>query len=195
MKIIKKQTVELEEVGPTRAELEHLTTMARNQIELESRLELKFEEVYKIIEELNDLRLKKLPEYAESIGVDSITLSSGDKIEVESKITAKIPEKSNEVVINWLKKNGHGSIIKNEIQLRFDASDDDQVEFEKAMSILRDNEFEITQKSTIDWRTLNKFAKERIESMDDTFDRKLFGVYDVRQSVINGRKPPKFKKS
>lgn len=196
MKLLKKPKLEFSEDGPTTGELEHLTKMIRNQSSLEASLEEKFEEAYKIIEELNDLRLKKLPEYAGSIGVDSLTLSSGETFEIKSEISAKIPKNSELVAINWLKSNGHGSIVKREISIKFDTSKESEERFQYVTGhILKGHGIEYDVKSTVHPATLKKFATERLEEMDDTFDRKLFGVYDVQQSIINGRKPPKFKKS
>jgi hypothetical protein len=194
MKLLKK-TINLEEAtGPTVTEMMHLQKMVTRQVELQQKLEDIFEKSYAITEELNELRLKKLPEYAKSIGVTSITLDTGEKFEIKEELTAKIPEKHHFDCMIYLRSHGHGSLIKNELSLKFDASKDDEKIFGKALNLLRKNNIPFAEKQSVRSGTLKKFARERIEAGDWTFDRSKFGVYEVRQSVINGKKPPRYKK-
>ena len=52
-------------------------------------------------------------------GVELIKLEGGISVEVKPFYSARIPASRSEEAFDWLRENGHGDLIKNQVSLEF----------------------------------------------------------------------------
>ena len=140
------------------------------------------------------MRLKTIPDFAKSVGIDEIGIDGVGKTSIKSEYVASLTDKNKAGVINWTLTAGHGSIIKKKIEVEFD-SEDAQADkkFMDIIAYLNSLELEHKDTQTIAANTLKKFVRERIEAGDPDFSRALFGVYEVREVKFKDVKINKLK--
>ena len=134
---------------------------------------------YKEEEELKNIKdkIKKLseeiiPEAMLSMNLEQLKLDNGVKITVVDNIYAHISEAKKPEAYNWLRDNGLGSIIKNQISVQFDKTQDaDAIALKSRLS----NEgLPVTHQESIHPSTLKSTVKELVKKgisvPDDTFN-------------------------
>jgi hypothetical protein len=126
--------------------------------------------------------MNRLPVAMEELGVESLKLKSGHSVVVKKGVKASIPAKHVPDALKWLRDNGHGSIIKNEVKISFGRGEEGEAD--ATVSQLEEQGRVVTRKENVNSRTLSAFVKERLEQGDDVpFD--LLGVFEYKQSIIN----------
>ena len=101
-------------------ELSKVSVLANKQLllanevaELEANLKAKKEELRLTSEQ-------ELPDAMQEVGLTEIILSTGEKISVKEFYNAHISKENQAVAYKWLVDNGHESLIKNDVLLKFD---------------------------------------------------------------------------
>ena len=180
--------------APSKTELSHFAGLCHRAVKLNTQLGEQLAAAKKIQEELNELRLKTIPDFAKSVGIDEIGIDGVGKTSIKSEYVASLTDKNKAGVINWTLTAGHGSIIKKKIEVEFD-SEDAQADkkFMDIIAYLNSLELEHKDTQTIAANTLKKFVRERIEAGDPDFSRDLFGVYEVREVKFKDVKINKLK--
>ena len=131
-----------------------------------------------------------IPELAKAIGQMLFKLPDGTKVEITSKLEASPAKNNQNKVHNWLEKTGAGSIIKRQIVLEFDRTEQGQFDFKFAEKSLREKGIDFQVKQVVNKATLEKHLRECREK-GVKLDEKLLGMFDVYDTVINGEKTPK----
>ena len=67
-----------------------------------------------------------------------------------------------EAALQWLRTNGLGDIIKNNVFVTFGKGEDDKAK--QLLDLAAENGYEPQQKSDVAWMTLTALFRERIES-------------------------------
>lgn len=132
-------------------------------------------------EEIRALETDVLPNGLKNLGIKEITLASGAKISLIDVISASITEENREAAHDWLRTNGHGDIIKNNVTLSFGKGED---EIAKKLVLhliaLRDKgetRFgDLQQKEAVHPSTLKAFVKGQL-SDGAGFPGELFKLY------------------
>ena len=106
-----------------------------------------------------------IPKMMQEMNVTKLKLKDGASIEVKPFYGAHIPADKQESAFNWLRENGLGDIIKNDVTVTFGRGADN-----KAMAyatLAKGQGYEPVQKIGVHAQTLKAVVRERIESGQD----------------------------
>ena len=67
-----------------------------------------------------------IPNLMQQAGVELIKLEGGISVEVKPFYSARIPVSKSEEAFEWLRENGHGDLIKNQVSLEFGMKQDNE---------------------------------------------------------------------
>ena len=119
-----------------------------------------------------DLKIKKIkadklseeiiPEMMTSMKLKTMKLADGSAIEVKEIYSATIPVARKEGAFNWLRENGLGDLIKNEITVSFGRGEDNKAS--EYADLARGRGFEPSQKLKVEPMTLKALFRERSEN-------------------------------
>ena len=114
--------------------------------------------------EADDIGSRVIPELLAEQGLSEIKLSDGSKVSVRKEFRATVPKDDarRESCLQWLRDQGLGDIIKNNVTVSFGKGEDNKAE--QLLRLAADNGFEPQQKSDVAWNTLSALYQERIEA-------------------------------
>jgi len=115
-----------------------------------------------------------IPEIMESMKLKTMKLSDGSGIEIREMYSATIPVANREGAFNWLRNNGLGDLIKNEITVSFGRNEDNKAS--DYANLAQGQGYEPVQKLKVEPMTLKALVRERIESGQD-MPSDLFNVF------------------
>ena len=168
----------------TEEELSSISKMADNLIALQENEAMMQEAILKTQEKIKQITTKYLPELMERAGMQSFTTSKGFKITVKDDYQAYISADRATTAFEWLRKNGHGSLIKNEVKLVFNKNEDAKAK--EVLTSLREQGYSPTNKEAVHPQTLKSFVKEQMtKGMLPTDAQSLLGVYVGKQAKIS----------
>ena len=125
-----------------------------------------------------------IPTMMEEMNVKKLKLKDGASIEVKPFYAAHITPDKQEAAFNWLRNNGLGDIIKNDVTVTFGRGEDN-----KAMAyatLARGQGYEPVQKIGVHAQTLKAVVRERTESGQD-LPADLFNTFVGNQTKITKR--------
>jgi len=114
--------------------------------------------------EADDIGSRVIPELLAEQGLSEIKLADGSKVSVRKEFRATIPKDNlkRESCLQWLRDQGLGDIIKNNVTVSFGKGEDDKAE--QLLNLAADNGFEPQQKSDVAWNTLTALYQERVQA-------------------------------
>ena len=114
--------------------------------------------------EADDIGSRVIPELLAEQGLSEIKLADGSKVSVRKEFRATVPkdDMKREAALQWLRDQGLGDIIKNNVTVSFGKGEDDKAE--QLLNLAAENGFEPQQKSDVAWNTLSALYQERIEA-------------------------------
>lgn len=142
-----------------------------------------------------EIEQKLLPEAMAAIGLQSIELKTGEKIEVKREVAVAITEKNSAAAYEWLRSTNNDSIIRQVVTVSFGKGDDKRAE--EAVALLSEAEFDLMRNVSIHAATLKAFVKEclkvELESgaeypEEKKLPRELFGVYEFDKAIVKVKK-------
>lgn len=160
-----------------------ISMLATQQLEFEATINEMEDEVKALKKRLRKVSEEDLPGAMLVAGVSEIKLSDGAVVSIKKDLFPTIPKPKTLLAYSWLRNNGHGSIIKNNVTIQFGMGED-----EKATTLLTqltDGGYNPVQKESVHAGTLKSFVKEQVadpETQDLPED--LFTVFEVSKSVI-----------
>ena len=125
-----------------------------------------------------------IPKMMQEMNVTKLKLKDGASIEVSNFYSAKIIPEKQEAAFNWLRNNGLGDIIKNDVTVTFGRGEDN-----KAMAyatLAKGQGYEPVQKIGVHPQTLKAVVRERTESGQD-LPADLFNTFVGNQTKITKR--------
>ena len=108
---------------------DNIQSLADQVEKLEKYIEqLKDQEVIvkKTKEEIDRLSGEVIPTMMSEMGLSELKLQDGSHLKVATSYKASITEANKEMAFNWLRENGLGDIIKNEINVSFGRNEDNK---------------------------------------------------------------------
>ena len=102
-----------------------------------------------------------IPTLLSEMGLSSLKLADGSAVEVKPYYAANISIKNREAAYNWLRNNGLGDIIKNDITVSFGRNEDNKAA--KYANLAKSQGYQPTQKLKVEPMTLKALVRERIE--------------------------------
>ncbi len=135
--------------------------------------------------ELDFISGEIIPTMLSEMGLSFLKLADGSSIEVKTNYSATITQANKEAAFNWLRQNGLGDIIKNEISVSFGRNEDnkaaDYAELAKGQGL------QPTQKLKVEPMTLKALVRERIEAGQE-MPTEIFGVFSENKTTIKRNK-------
>ena len=122
-----------------------------------------------------------IPTMMSEMGLAELKLHDGSHLKVSTTYRATITEANKETAFNWLRENGLGDIIKNEISVSFGRNEDNKAA--DYAELAKSNGFQPTQKMKVEPMTLKALVRERIEAGKE-MPTEIFGVYTENKTTI-----------
>ena len=112
----------------------------------------------------DDISSRVIPELLAEQGLTSLKLADGSSVTVKREYRCTLPKEDErrQSAYNWLRENGLGDIIKNNVIVTFGRGEDDKAQ--RLLDLAASNGFEPNQKSDVAWNTLTALFQERVES-------------------------------
>ena len=126
---------------------------------LEDDVVLKEEELKRKVDLLSG---EVIPTMMQEMNISTLKLADGSSVEVKPVYGASIPVAKKEGAYNWLRENGLGDIIKNEVTVAFGRNEDNKA---IAYATLAQGQgYQPVQKLKVEPMTLKALVRERLES-------------------------------
>ena len=148
---------------------------------LQSRLELQEENLKNTKKELENLSGEVIPTMMSEMGLSHLKLVDGSSVDVKPNYSASITIANKDAAFNWLRNNGLGDIIKNEISVSFGRNEDNKAA--GYADFARGQGFEPTQKLKVEPMTLKALVRERLEAGKE-MPTELFNVFVGNKTTI-----------
>jgi len=130
---------------------------------------------------LEHLSGEVIPTMMSEMGLSHLKLMDGSSVDVKPNYSANITIANREAAFNWLRNNGLGDIIKNEILVSFGPNEDNKAADYAALA--QERGFQPTQKLKVEPMTLKALVRERIESGKE-MPTELFNVFVGNKTTI-----------
>ena len=122
-----------------------------------------------------------IPTMMTEMSLSSIKLADGSAVEVKPVYGASIPVSKREEAFKWLRDNGLGDLIKNEVTVSFGRNEDNKA---ATYAVLAQGQgYQPVQKLKVEPMTLKALVRERIESGRE-IPSDLFNVYAGSRTTI-----------
>jgi len=152
------------------------------------RLEKMNKEIEETEESLKEKKKQKdhvsmevIPTLMSEMGLAELKLIDGSMVTVKPNYSASITVANREAAFNWLRNNGLGDIIKNEISVSFGRNEDNKAA--DYATLAQERGFQPTQKLKVEPMTLKALVRERIEAGKE-MPTELFNVFVGNQTTI-----------
>ena len=133
----------------------------------EERIKTKQKEIARISEDV-------IPTMLSEMGLSQLKLADGSSVDVKPFYNASISVANREKAYKWLRDNGLGDIIKNDVTVSFGRNEDNKaVDY---ANLAKSQGFEPTQKLKVEPMTLKALVRERIEAGQE-MPMDIFNVY------------------
>ena len=122
-----------------------------------------------------------IPTMLSEMGLSSLKLADGSSVDVKQNYSASISIANREKAYSWLRQNGLGDIIKNEITVSFGRGEDNKAATYANLALGQG--YQPTQKLKVEPMTLKALVRERIET-GKTLPTDIFNVFVGNRTVI-----------
>tara|TARA_Y100000361_G_C10971704_1_gene244304 strand:- start:20 stop:565 length:546 start_codon:yes stop_codon:yes gene_type:complete len=123
-----------------------------------------------------------IPNLMQQAGISMLKLADGSSVEVKPFYSARIPVSKAAEAFTWLRDNGFGDMIKNQISLEFGKSEDNEAK--ALVEELKQKGLAVKQKESVHPSTLRGFVREQIEDKGRSVPAELFGTYVANKTKI-----------
>jgi hypothetical protein len=148
---------------------------------LQKRLELQEENMKSTKKQLEHISGEVIPTMMSEMGLSHLKLMDGSSVDVKPNYSASISVANKEKAFNWLRNNGLGDIIKNEISVSFGRNEDNKAADYAALA--EERGFQPTQKLKVEPMTLKALVRERIEAGKE-MPTEIFNVFVGNKTTI-----------
>jgi hypothetical protein len=126
-----------------------------------------------------------IPTMMTEMNISTLKLADGSAVEVKPVYGASIPAAKKEDAFNWLRENGLGDLIKNEITVAFGRNEDNKAQ--QYAVLAQGQGYEPVQKLKVEPMTLKALVRERLESGQE-MPSDLFNVFAGNRTKITRSK-------
>ena len=151
-------------------------------LETQKQIESAEEELKKLKDVETTLSEQTIPNLMQKAGVELIKLEGGVSVEVKPFYSARIPASKSEEAFNWLRENGHGDLIKNQVSMEFGMKQDNEAK--SIIEELKSKGLPVKQKTTVHPSSLRGFVREQIQDLGKDVPADLFGTYVANKTKI-----------
>jgi len=130
---------------------------------------------------LEHLSGEVIPTMMAEMGLAHLKLMDGSSVDVKPHYSANITIANKDAAFKWLRDNGLGDIIKNEISVSFGRNEDNKAADYAVLA--QERGFQPTQKLKVEPMTLKALVRERIEAGKE-MPTELFNVFVGNKTTI-----------
>lgn len=170
----------------TNEALARLRDLADRQRRLEDEVEEAEEALKSRKAELRKVSEVLIPGLMGEVGIDEFTTSDGLKVTVTSWVRHSIPKGRQAEAYQWLRDNGHGSILKTFVGTRLGTDSEEQ--YARAWAALSAAGFVPEKEEKAESSTVKSLLAELLED-GSPFPMDLFGAAQVTESKIDRKEP------
>ena len=152
---------------------------------LQQRIELQEDNLKNAKKEFEHLSGEVIPTMMAEMGLSHLKLMDGSSVDVKPNYSASITIANRDAAFNWLRENGLGDIIKNEISVSFGRNEDNKAADYAALA--EERGFQPTQKLKVEPMTLKALVRERIEAGKE-MPTEIFNVFVGNKTTIKRNK-------
>jgi len=160
----------------------NITNSCKKLLETQKKIEATEEELKKLKDVETTLSEQTIPNLMQQAGVELIKLEGGISVEVKPFYSARIPSSKSEEAFAWLRDNGHGDLIKNQVSLEFGMKQDNEAK--SLIEELKAKGLPVKQKTTVHPSSLRGFVREQIQDLGKDVPAELFGTYVANKTKI-----------
>ena len=161
--------------------IQSLADQVENLEELRKDIENQEEYIKSLKKKQDHLSGEVIPTMMAEMGLAELKLQDGSHLKVSTSYRATITEANKEAAFNWLRNNGLGDIIKNEISVSFGRNEDNKAADYAALA--QERGYQPTQKLKVEPMTLKALVRERIEAGKD-MPTELFNIFVGNKTTI-----------
>ena len=155
-----------------------LQSMEEDLVKQEERLK-------KIKKDIEVMSREVIPTMMQEMNLSTLKLSDGSSVEVKPIYGASISPAKKEEAFNWLRNNGLGDLIKNEITVSFGRNEDNKAS--DYANLAKGQGYEPVQKLKVEPMTLKALVRERLESGQE-MPSDLFNVFAGNRTKVTRSK-------
>ena len=120
------------------------------------------ESLKKLKEKARQVSSIEIPAMMDEMQITKLKLKDGESVEIKKVYGASIPKDQQEAAFTWLRNNGLGDVIKNDITVTFGRGEDNKAA--EYADLARGQGLEPTQKLKVEPMTLKALFRERSEN-------------------------------
>jgi len=154
--------------------IKSLASQVKSLKELEDELKADEESLKNKKKEIERISGEVIPTMLSEMGLSSLKLADGSAVDVKPYYTANISIANREAAYGWLRSNGLGDIIKNDITVSFGRNEDNKAA--EYANLAKGQGYQPTQKLKVEPMTLKALVRERIENGKD-MPMDIFNVF------------------
>lgn len=167
--------------GPTQEQLSLISRLAKEQEDLERRIQEQEEVLKELKDKHRDVAQKQLPEAMEEAGVVDFTTDDGTRIEVQEKLYCSVPKRNKEWVRKWLENEGHDALIQYNVKALLQKGQKDKAE--QAVKALREAGMDAVEEVDFHTGQLKSLLNEYLSSGENVA-LENFGAYLQRAANV-----------
>ena len=161
--------------------IDKLSDKIKEMQAIQKDIELKEEFLKQRKKDLDHISGEIIPTMLAEMGLSFLKLSDGSSVEVKTNYSATITQANKEKAFNWLRNNGLGDIIKNDVIVSFGRNEDNKAA--DYAELARGQGLQPTQKLKVEPMTLKALVRERIEGGKE-MPTELFNVFIGNKTTI-----------
>ena len=131
--------------------------------------------------EIDRISGEVIPTMLSEMGLSQLKLADGSSVDVKPFYSATISAQNKDKAYSWLRTNGLGDIIKNEISVSFGRNEDNKAADYAALA--QERGFQPTQKLKVEPMTLKALVRERIEAGKE-MPTEIFNIFVGNKTTI-----------
>ena len=149
--------------------------------DLEDEVKMKEKNLNDLKKDLEKISGDVIPTMMTEMNISTLKLADGSSVEVKPVYGASIPKTRQEEAFKWLRENGLGDLIKNEVTVAFGRNEDDKAT--QYASLAQGQGYQPVQKFKVEPMTLKALVRERVESGQD-MPSDLFNLFAGNRTKI-----------
>ena len=165
-----------------KTDIQTLASYCNEQLILKTILIIQKSSSKKLKEEADKIGSEIIPNLLAEQGLASLKLADGSSVDIKKSYNCTIKKDQVESAFKWLRDNGLGDLIKNEVAVQFGKGEDNKAEQLLGLAVQEGQSLAEAEGRTYDFEST---IRERIESLDMPSD--FFHTFVKDQTKI-GRK-------
>jgi len=165
--------------------LQSLADQVEKLESMQRQLEIQEDSVKEKKKQIDYISGEVIPTMMSEMGLSHLKLIDGSTVDVKPNYSANISVANRDAAFQWLRENGLGDIIKNEISVSFGRNEDNKAADYAALA--EERGYQPTQKLKVEPMTLKALVRERLEA-GKTMPTEIFNVFVGNKTTIKRNK-------